>query len=484
MTKSYKFLPFQFQLKGDRALLSNSVGDFCFIKNDVFQRFVNGNLDITSEEYNNLKSKFIVYNDNLASTIDLLATRYRTKKRFLYDFTSLHMFVVTQRCNQKCIYCHASSVDKNGGLQFDMKPETARKFVDLAFISPSPYIKIEFQGGEPLLNFKIIKEIVEYAKELNEVSKKILDFVICTNLTIINDKQIDFILENDIYISTSLDGPADIHNQCRRTRQGQGTYDTVINNMSQMINAIGRDKVSALMTVTSYNIYRLNEVIDEYIKQGLSSIFLRMINPYGYASNSWTELGYSVEEFVKAYKSALGYIISLNLAGQYFPEEFTTLLLTRILTPFSTGFVDLQSPSGAGIGGAIYEINGDVFVADEGRMLAKMNDDKTFCLGNVYNDTWSSMFCGERLRKIVKSSCIEALPGCAWCVYQPYCGCDPVRNYIQFHDFSGNNAKSDFCIKHKKIFDILFDYLALDSDEIEDVFWSWVTCRNLSEVKV
>jgi len=245
---------------------------------------------------------------------------------------------------------------------------------------------------------------------------------------------------------------------------------------------LGKDNVSALMTVTRSSLNNLNDVIDEYERTGLSSIFIRMINQHGYAIDEWCNVGYSVEEFLAAYEKALNHIIVLNKSGIFFAEEYATLILTKILTPFCTGFVDLQSPSGAGIGGAIYEINGDVFIADEARMLAKKTGDKTFCIGNAFKDSYESMFCGKKLFEFASATTIEAIPGCAWCVYQPYCGSDPIRNYIQFGNYGNNQSKTDFCKKQKAIFDILFKYLKSNEDSTIDVFWSWVTRRDLSEI--
>ena len=116
--------------------------------------------------------------NRLAENINLMAIKYRTKKQFLYEFTSLHMMVITQRCNQRCTYCHASSIDENSDKIFDMSIETAKKCVDTIFLSPSSYLKIEFQGGEPLLNFNAIKETVLYAKKKNDVLKKKINYVI------------------------------------------------------------------------------------------------------------------------------------------------------------------------------------------------------------------------------------------------------------------------------------------------------------------
>ncbi len=483
MKETYRFLPFRFNRLDSSVLLANDVGDYCFLSEDIFQKFVKKILSTKSQEYQNLESKFMACNSHLAQSLDLLATRYRTKKQFLYDFTSLHMFVVTHRCNNKCTYCHASSCDDSLSGEYDMTIETAKRCVDLAFCSPSMHIKIEFQGGEPLLVFDKVKFIVEYSNEQNKKAGKNVSFVICTNLTSITSEQLDFIKKYDIAISTSLDGPAGIHDKCRKSRTGNGTYDKVEENLSMVIESIGIDKVSALTTVTPYNIYYLREVVDDYLRLRLTSVFLRMINPYGYAVNNWNEMGYSVDDFVTTYKNALEHIISVNLAGHHLPEEFATLLLTRILTPFATGFVDLQSPTGAGIGGAIYEINGDVFMADEGRMLAKMNKDKTFCIGNANYNTWHEIFCSDKIRKIIEFSCIEAIPGCSWCAYQPYCGNDPIRNYVQFgQGYIGNSSRTDFCRKHKAVFDILFDYLKRDDDNINEVFWSWITRRTLADI--
>ena len=68
-------------------------------------------------------------------------------------------------------------------------------------------------------------------------------------------------------------------------------------------------------------------------------------------------------------------------------------------------------------------------------------------------------------------------------VFQPYCGADPVKNYSIFGDMIGKRPESDFCHEHYELFSLLFDYLQLKDDDIEDVFWSWITSRSLDEVR-
>ena len=163
----------------------------------------------------------------------------------------------------------------------------------------------------------------------------------------------------------------------------------------------------------------------------------------------------------------------MNKKGTFFIEGYAALLLKRILTPFATGFVDLQSPAGVGIAGAIYDWDGNVYVADEGRMLARFND-FYFKLGNVNEDSYQSMFNGEKLHNIIKNACTECLPMCSECVYNPYCGADPVRNYSEQGDMVGHRPTSDMCKKNTAIIHHLFELLKKHEPEINRIFWSWI----------
>ena len=149
-----------------------------------------------------------------------------------------------------------------------------------------------------------------------------------------------------------------------------------------------------------------------------------------------------------------------------------------------SGFVDLQSPGGLGIGGAVYDVTGDIFVSDEARMLFATTGDKTFCIGNVHENSWEESFGGSKLRKIVEATCIESLPGCSWCVFQPFCGNDPVKNYAVWGNMIGKRPEDNSCRKHQALLNLMFDYLEENNPAIQDVFWSWLTGRNLDEVKI
>lgn len=479
---SYIKLPFNFKYTENSVLLVNQAGEYLYLTKDEFHSFTSDTLNIHNEAYNRLKSKhFLTVPSELNQVIDMLATKLRTRKEYLADFTSLHMIVITLRCNCLCKYCHASSVDF-ANKNYDMDWDTAKKTIDMIFQTPSKDIKIEYQGGEPLLNWDILKQSVLYAKFLNKIAKKTVGFVICTNLMDITDEQIAFCKKHNIEISTSLDGTKELHDCNRQSRIYPSSYDAFVKNSSRVNQILGNNSASPLLTITKANLNKLREVIDEYVKQGHNTIFLRALNPYGNAVQNKDELGYTTEEFVEAYKDALNYIIDLNRQGIQFIECFTAILLSRILTPFSTGFVDLQSPSGAGISGAIYYYDGKIYPADEARMLARMGDDY-FCMGTV-NDSYKDVFNGQVIRNLVYNSCVETMPVCFECIYQQYCGADVIRNYLETKDLIGYRLNSGFCKKNKLILNHIFELLNTNDEQMLDIFWSWITRRPYKEIRL
>ena len=118
------------------------------------------------------------------------------------------------------------------------------------------------------------------------------------------------------------------------------------------------------------------------------------MSPYGFAIKTKTYAAYETDEWLKFYFEGLRYIIELNKQGTPFVESYAATILTKMLTPFDTGYVDLMSPAGIGIGAVVYNYDGDVYASDESRMLAEMGD-KTFCMGNVHQHTYEDLFLSD-----------------------------------------------------------------------------------------
>lgn len=472
--RPYTILPFRFDHFNDSEyLLTNDVGEYIFLANHDFNRFINYEMKTDESVFQDIEAKQIATIDSVDDVVKMLATKFRTKKSILRDFTSLHMVVPTLRCNSSCVYCQVARKNLNDHTA-DMTKETAKNTVKMIFDGPSPFIKIEFQGGDPSTDFEMVKYIIELAEWKNLTKKRCLEFVICTNITILNEEQIKYLKAHKCYISTSLDGPKEVHNANRPLQTTADTFD-IFEEKLKMIREIwgNNDCVSALMTTSKYSLGHFKEIIDEYVRLGFSCIFLRSLNPYGFAEQYKDKIAYPIEDFIENYKEGLDYIIELNKKGHYIVEGFAELLLKRMLTPFATGFVDLQSPAGAGISGAIYDYDGNVYVADEGRMMARFKH-YDFKLGNVNENTFQEVFNGEKLHDLIHNSCNECLPACAKCVYQPYCGADPVRNKSTQGDIVGFRPTNEMCKKTKSIIHYLFELLQKHDPEINYIFWSWI----------
>lgn len=478
---SYTILPLRFmRWSPSEVFLTNEVGEYVFLSNDDFDAFVQGRLErqssndqVSVDAFTELETKHFLCTGQLDNVLAMMATKYRSKKSFLQGFTQLHMIVPTLRCNSSCIYCQVSR-KRLTDERFDMTEKTADNVIKTIFSGPSPIIKIEFQGGDPAANFKLVQYLIEKAKLVNILKKRVLDFVICTNTTLLSREQIQYLHKHNVAISTSLDGPHDLHN-LNRPLQGDQDHHRLLMQQLALIREIYQDPESAaaLMTTSKHSLGHIKEIIDEYVRCGFNSIFLRALNPYGFAKNYKEKVAYPIEDFVSNFIEGLNYIIELNLKGTFFVEGYTALLLKRILTPFATGFVDLQSPAGAGISCAIYDYDGRVYVSDEGRMMARFKD-YFFCLGNVNTDSYQQLFNGEKMHQMLHHACVDNLPQCAYCAFAPYCGADPVRNQSEQGSMVGFRPTNDTCRKNMALIRYILALLKRNDPDLNRVFWSWI----------
>jgi len=453
-----------------RHVLTNFAGEYVVLPKETTRRLVRRELDTTTGVFDELLAKHFVSTGGPDAALDMLAVKYRTKQSLLAEFTSLFMFVVSLRCDHSCPYCQVSrqSPDRHA---YDMKPEVADRAVDFMFESPSRAIKVEFQGGEPLLNFPLIRRIVERVAARNEEERRDVQFVIATNLAPLTDEILDFCREREILISTSLDGPRDLHDR-NRPRPGGGGHELAVRGVERARAALGRDRVAALMTTTAAALSRPRDVVDEYVRLGFASIFLRPLSPYGFAVKTGLARQYGADEWLEFYREALGYIVELNLGGTPLREEYSSLVLRKMLTPYPTGYVDLQSPAGLGIAGMVFNYDGDVYASDEARMLAEVGD-RRFRLGSLAVDSFEDVATSDALIEVLSATMTEVSPMCVDCGFQPYCGSDPVYHHATQGDAVGFKPTSDFCRRNMGVMRHLIRLME-DDRRAASVLESWI----------
>lgn len=147
-------------------------------------------------------------------------------------------------CNLRCKYCFADEGEYHGSRKA-MSAEVGMKAIDFVIEKSGPRknIEVDLFGGEPLMAFDTIKEIVEYAKVQEKLHKKVIRFTMTTNATLLNDEIMKYMDENMGNIVLSIDGRKSVNDKVRTRVDGSGSYDRILPNIQKMVNM--RDKSKA-----------------------------------------------------------------------------------------------------------------------------------------------------------------------------------------------------------------------------------------------
>ena len=163
---------------------------------------------------------------------------------------------LTNQCNLSCQYCYEFGEDKvatpEGKPKF-MNFETAKASVDFLLQSAGgrQAIGITFFGGETLMNFPLLKQVVIYATEQAAMQGRRVDFSLTTNATLLTPTIIEFLSQNKIGVTVSMDGPADLHDKLRVFASGKGSYDIIAPKVRALIANHRTRPIMARVTLTS-----------------------------------------------------------------------------------------------------------------------------------------------------------------------------------------------------------------------------------------
>ncbi|MBW2991650.1 His-Xaa-Ser system radical SAM maturase HxsB [Candidatus Woesearchaeota archaeon] len=442
----------------DKHLLTTDHGGWVALDDCEFKKILRYDLD--DELFRLLEEKGIILTTN---NINRITKNYIERYSFLFSGASLHIIVPTLRCNQKCVYCHSAA--KNiSDKEYDMDEETAKKTLEFIFQSPSKDITIEFQGGEPLLNFDIFRYIVTEAKKMNKRFKKDILFSLVTNLTCLKKEYWDFIKKENIEVCTSLDGPKKVHDANRIYENDMPTYEDVIDKISK----IERDtnlSVPALSVTTRQSLPFWKDIVDEYVRIGNKSIQIKYIDKLGFAEEKWKYLDYPIADFIKFWRNTVNYIIELNKKGIKIKPRYLTTILKKILSTRDPCFLDLRSPCGLITGQIVYKYDGEIYCCDEGR------GDKLFIIGNVKSDSYIEVISSKKSMGLIDLSLNDSLL-CDACAYKPYCGLCPVICYAENNNLIPKISSFSKCKIIKAQLDFVFEKLLFEKD-IRNIFFDW-----------
>ncbi len=374
--------------------------------------------------------------------------------------------VPTNRCNMACVYCHAKSQSLSRK-EWDMDDEVLYKTVDFFFSVPRQgrkQMRIEFQGGEPLLRYDLIQKAMDYAMQRAEAESIELSFAIVSNLTLMSDEIAQDIKERgNVKLCSSLDGPPLVHDRQRVYPSGRGTYEDVVR-WAEKLKEEYDIFVPFLPTFTVNGLGHEREIVDEYIERGVNILYLRYVNYLGRAYESGYDVGVTPEQFVGAWKRTLDYVLEKNRGGHSFREGKTAYLLGNVLNP-AHAYMCLRRPCGCGISQVIVGHNGTIHGCDGGRSVPML------IMGNVLSDTYDEVFTSDTAMAL-RTLAAETLPECQTCPFGPYCGYCVARGINQHGSPIPNIPLNFECQIYREMIPHLFRKL-LNREEAA-ILNSWV----------
>ncbi|MFZ3002773.1 MAG: His-Xaa-Ser system radical SAM maturase HxsB [Undibacterium umbellatum] len=479
MAYSTKVSPFNYRRLTDGNIIAVSAsGDYAFLQEDELTQLLNKSIKFSLERQAYLRSRFFLSAEHgNQGTKRLLLSRQAAKKETVQNGPSLHIIVPTLQCAHSCKYCQVSRSLEDKGHTISL--EHLNLACDTIFQSPAKTLTVEFQGGDPLLRLDLVKHAILRISERNQSENRTVRFVIATTLHQLNEEMCSFFKQFGVFLSISIDGPAELHNKNRPTPT-RDAYERTLRGIELARTHLGMHAVSALMTTTKESLLHPEAIVDEYVRLGLNDIFLRPLSSYGFAKRNQARLGYSLKDFSNFYLRGLERILYWNRQGVELREVYTSIILNKILSTFDCGYVDLQSPTGAGLGVLVYNYDGYVYPSDEARML-KETGDLSLRLGPI-GTSIEDLLQSDVQKSLINASLVDETPGCQSCAYNRFCAPNPVDSQAQFHTVYAAVESTEHCQRHTWLFDTLFTKVKTADDWTMDLFYRWSRPTTAQEV--
>ena len=213
-------------------------------------------------------------NDGLLFSEDVDISNFKYNEKNIVKAMCLH---VAHDCNLKCSYCFASQGNFKGERSM-MSLEVGKKALEYLVENSGSRrnLEVDFFGGEPLMNFDLVKDLVDYGRNLEKKHNKNFRFTITTNGILLDDEKIDYINENMSNVVLSLDGRKEVNDNMRKTISGDGSYDIILPKFKKMVEKRGDKDYYIRGTFTSNNIDFSKDAMDFY-KNGFKKISIEPV---------------------------------------------------------------------------------------------------------------------------------------------------------------------------------------------------------------
>jgi uncharacterized protein len=319
-------------------------------------------------------------------------------------------------CNLRCKYCFAST-GSFGGHRSMMDSETGKKAIDFLIEKSAGRrnLEVDFFGGEPLMNFEVVKQIVEYARSREKEADKNFRFTITTNALLLNEKNKEFINENMHNVVLSIDGRKEINDKMRCRTDGTGSYDSILPKIKDLADSRNQDKYYVRGTFTRENLDFSKDVL-HLADEGFKQI---SVEPVVAAKDSGYDIReQDLEQLFQEYES---------LANEYVKRGKTDkdFNFFHFMIDLKQGPCVIKRLGGCGSGHEYLAVTpeGDLYPCHQ------FVGDEKFKMGNVHQGEFNTDF-----QKNFQKSNVYTKKDCSECWAKFYCSGGCAANAYQFNN--------------------------------------------------
>lgn len=321
---------------------------------------------------------------------------------------------VAHDCNLRCKYCFASTGDFGGGRKL-MPFEVGKAALDFLIRNSGSRhnLEVDFFGGEPLMNFDVVKRLVEYGRELEKEHDKHINFTLTTNGVLLSDDKIDFINREMHNVVLSIDGRREVNDAMRPHVDGRGSYDEIISKYKKLVSERNGKEYYVRGTYTHKNLDFAADVL-HLADEGFDQISVEPVvcaddSPYALKKEDLPQIFNEYEKLAKEY-------IKRHKEGRGFN-------FFHFMIDLDEGPCILKLLRGCGCGNEYVAVtpDGDIYPCHQ---FVGQNG---FVMGNVLNET--GVYTSDMKTAFSKANIFNK-KGCGECWARYFCagGCNANNN--------------------------------------------------------
>ena len=381
------------------------------IVQSLIKNYTKEQIEEAYDEIKSLKEEGLLFTEDTYQNHPSFVNRKKVVKALC-----LH---VSHDCNLKCKYCFASQGDFGGEKEM-MSFEVGKKAIDylIANSGNRRNLEIDFFGGEPLMNFDVVKQLVAYGREVEKANNKNIRFTITTNGILLDDDKIDYINEHMHNVVLSLDGRREVNDNMRPTVNDKGSYDVIMPKFKKLVDKRPKDKYYYIRGTFTRDNLDFSEDVLHFANEGFNLTSVEPVvgdesNPYALREEDMERVFAEYEKLAKKYAKR-------KLEG----EDFTFF---HFVVDLNQGPCVIKRITGCGAGNEYLAVtpNGDIYPCHQ----FVGNDD--FKLANILDE---EVVIPEDISNMFRDAHVYSKEDCKTCWNKFYCSGGCHANAINFNN--------------------------------------------------